>query len=519
MIRSWDSSLIACPTAMLSVAYLLPMQQCIARVCRLHIKAENSKQNGGEKDALDFYMKIWTICFSLSNKSRLGETLRMAKAHKGQLYEHHLKRELGLFEATFYGVGIIIGAGIFVMLGSASGLAGNAVWLSFVLSALIAAFTGLSYCELSSRYPHESAEYLYTKQAFRSLSLSFIIGWLLIITAAFSAATVAVGFAGYFSALFSTPVAETAVMLLLLLSLVNFRGIKESARMSVIFALMEIGALVIVILISIPFLGSVNYFSTPSGSLPAGLGGVAAAAALVFFAYIGFDTIPKISDETRKPSKTIPKALVYSLVISTVLYILVSLSVVSVLPWEGLAASVAPLTDVTIAAAGPIWGSIISFLALVATLSTVLIILVAGSRTIYGMAKEGALPEYLAHVHPKRRTPYIAVFLIMVLSMVFVYTGNITTLASMTNVGMFIVFIFVNASLISVRFKAKNRSPFRVPLNIGRFPVLALFGLVTSAIFLLQFEPIIYTYQAAAIAAGLFMFKILHTGKKKHRII
>jgi len=433
------------------------------------------------------------------------------KPHEQNIYEHHLKRELGLFEATFYGIGIIIGAGIFVMLGTASGFAGNAVWLSFVLAALIAAFTGLSYCELSSRFPHEAAEYLYTKEAFHSKELSFIIGWLLIITSAFSAATVAVGFAGYFTKLVSVPMAETAVILLLLLSAINFRGMKESAKLSVIFAVMEVAALVIVILISIPYLGSVNYLMTPEGSLPLGLGGVGAAAALVFFAFIGFETIPKISDETRKPTKNIPKALIYSLAISTVLYILVSISAVSIIPWEGLSASSAPIADITMKAAGPLMGSIVSFLALVATLSTVLIILVAGSRIMYGMANEGALPRHLAFVHPKRRTPFIAVFMIMIMSMVFVYAGNIMLLASMTNIGMFMVFIFVNLSLISVRLRErKPHAPFRVPVNIGRFPVLALFGLIASVIFLLQFEPMVYTYQAAVIVVGLLLFKILH---------
>ncbi len=434
------------------------------------------------------------------------------------IYEHHLKRELGLFEATFYGLGIIIGAGIFVMLGTASGVAGNAVWLSFVLSALIAAFTGLSYCELSSRFPHESAEYLYTKEAFGSHPLSFVIGWLLITTAAFSAAAVAVGFSGYFSAMFGTPIAETAVALLLLLSAINFWGIKESAKMSVLFAIMELAALVIIIMISIPFFGSVNYLSTPEGALPMGMGGVAAAAALVFFAYIGFETIPKVSDETKKPTKTIPKALVYSLVISTALYILVSISAVSVVPWEGLSASNAPLTELALQAGGPMTGSVISFLALIATLSTALIILVAGSRVIYGMAKEGAFPRVLAYVHPKTHTPFIAIFLVMAMSIVFVYAGDIALLASMTNIGMFIVFIFVNASLISVRIKRKKEfmlhAPFKMPVNIGRFPVLALFGLITSAVFLLQFEPVVYSYQAAVIVVSLLLYKLIHARKR-----
>jgi APA family basic amino acid/polyamine antiporter len=428
---------------------------------------------------------------------------------KGGLYKHHLKRELGLAEATFYGLGIIIGAGIYVLLGSAAGTAGNSVWLSFLISAIIAAFTGLSYCELSSRYPHEAAEYLYASKAFGPKLLPFLIGWLLIITSAFSAATVALGFAGYFGNMFGTPLALTAIVLLVVLSIINFRGIKESADISVVLSILQIVGLLIVIFFAIPHLGSVDYFSTPMGTLPLGFGGVAAAAALVFFAYIGFDTIPKISDETRKPSKTIPKALIWSLLISTVLYIVVAVSVVSIIPWSELATSTAPLADTVARAAGPWWGSVVTIMAYCATISTVLIILVAGSRMIYGMAEEGALPKFLSAVHPKRRTPFVAIFLMLLLSMFFVYAGDLVTVANMTTAGMFIVFIVVNASLIVVRRKPGHNPPFKVPLNIGKFPILALFGLITSIYLLLQFEPVIYAYEAATLFVGLMLYGLV----------
>ena len=426
-----------------------------------------------------------------------------------------LKKDLGLLDATFYGIWIIIGAGIFVLLGKGAGLAGNSVWLSFVIAALIAAFTGLSYCELSSRFPKESAEYIYTKKAFGWKSFSFIIGWVLVFAAAFSASTVAIGFAGYFSEMFGTSMTATAVVLLLFLSLINFYGIRESSKLNIVFALMEVLALVIVIAISLPYLGSVNYFETPQGLLPLGLGGVAAASSLIFFAYIGFDTIPKISEETKNAKKTIPKALVYSLSVSTVFYIIVAISAVSVLPWEQLAVSSAPLADVVLMGGGPAIGYVISIIALFATFSTVLVILIAGSRMIYGMAKEGAFPEIFSYLHPKRRTPFIAVFIIMVLSMLFVYTGNIEFLASMTNLGIFIAFLFVNLSLIVVRMKTRNEPPFRAPLNIGRFPLLALFGAIASVFLILQFETVVYLYEVAVIVVGVVVYKFFGFEKKK----
>ncbi|MBM3304069.1 MAG: amino acid permease, partial [Candidatus Aenigmarchaeota archaeon] len=396
---------------------------------------------------------------------------------------------------------------------------GNSVWLSFIIAAAMAAFTGLSYCELSSRYPDESAEYIYTRKAFRLSALSFIIGWVLILAAAFSASTVAIGFAGYFFELFGTPIPAVAAVLLLLLSIVNFCGIKESAKLNVVFALLEVVALVIVIFAAVPYLGSADYFSTPAGGVAHDFGGIAAAAALIFFAYIGFDTLPKVSEETKNARKTIPKALLYSLAISTVLYIIVAISAVSVMPWNELAASKAPLADVVLRAGGPALGSVISLLALFATFSTVLIILIAGSRMIYGMSRRRALPEVLSCIHPKRGTPFIAVFMIMILSMLFVYMGDITMLASMTNIGIFIGFLFVNAALIALRFGDEGRPEFRAPLNIGRLPVTAVLGVIASVFLLLQFEPVVYFYEFLVIAAGMVAYLLLRRQEKKRRFV
>ncbi len=392
-----------------------------------------------------------------------------------------LKRELGLIEITLSGIGIILGAGIYALIGKAAGLAGNSIWLSFALSALIAVFTGLSYAELSSIFPKASAEYEYIINAFGK-RLAFIVGWLIIWSGVIGAATVALGFAGYFNALFNMPVKTTAIILIVILSFIIFYGIKESARFAIVATLIEVAGLVFIIFIGIPYLGNVDYFEMPHG-----LNGVFEASALVFFAYIGFEGIVKLSEETRNPEKTIPKGLMLAIVISIVLYILVAISAVSVIGWEKLSASDAPFAAVAFKALGSDAFIVLSVIALFATSNTVLMMLLASSRITYGMAESFSLPGVLAQVHASRRTPWVAIVTMMALSMIFVLAGDIEFAANVTNVTLFVTFIVVNAALVMLRYKAPElERPFKVPLAIGKLPLLPLLGLALCIFMLAQ---------------------------------
>jgi APA family basic amino acid/polyamine antiporter len=218
-----------------------------------------------------------------------------------------LRRELGLLEVTISGVGIILGAGVYVLIGQSAGLAGNAVWLAFGIAAIMALFTGLSYAELSSLFPKAGAEYDYVSHAFNS-RLAFVIGWLVFLSGVLAAATVALGFAGYFFALTSVPLLVSAVVLLILLTLILAYGVRETAWVTVISTVIEISGLVIIIAIGLPHLGSVNYIEMPHG-----FHGLFAASALIFFAYQGFESMVKFSEETKTPETTIPKALIIAL--------------------------------------------------------------------------------------------------------------------------------------------------------------------------------------------------------------
>lgn len=400
---------------------------------------------------------------------------------KGKIKKYHLKRELSLFQATIYGVGIILGAGVYALIGSGAGFAGNAVWLSFVLAAVIACFTGLSYAELSSIYPKEAAEYVYTRKAFNKKALSLFVGFVMVFSGVISAATVALGFGNYFSYLFGGSAILIAAVLIALLSVISYIGIKESTRFNEIATFIEIGGLLLVIAVGLFFIGKadINYLDAPKG-----IEGVIIATAVIFFAYIGFEGVANISEDTKNPRKTIPKALILSIVISTVLYILVAVSSISILGWEKLSQSKAPLSDV-IGDVIPNANILMALIALFATSNTVLVIMIVSSRILYGISCNHSLPQALSRIS-KRGTPYISIAIVMLLSMASLLIGGIEIIAIMTVFGIFIVYFFVNVSVIKLRYKSRKKSPFRMPLNIGRFPVLAFLGAVFS-LFMIYF--------------------------------
>ncbi|HPT19319.1 MAG TPA: APC family permease [Methanothrix sp.] len=409
-----------------------------------------------------------------------------------------LRRTLGLFEVTISGIGIILGAGIYALIGQAAGLAGNAVWISFLLSAVVAVFTGLSYAELASMYPRASAEYEYTSQAFGRFP-AFVIGWLIIFSGVIGAATVALGFAGYLRALTGAPLLPVALLLLAGLSAVVLLGIKQSARLAIAFTAIEASGLVLVVLIGLPYLGRVDYFEMS----PLGLSGIFQASALIFFAFLGFEEMVKLSEEAKDPEKNIPKALILAISGSIVIYIMVALSAVSVLGWQALSRSPAPFADIAYSALGQEASVVLSVMALFATANTVLLMLVASSRIIYGMAGSGCLPRLLSAVHARRQTPWRASLLSMTLSMAFVFLGDIALVANVNNFTVFVTFIVINASLIWLRFKRPEAErPFRVPVTIGRLALLPLLGILLNAFMLAQLDRDVAAIGLALMASG-----------------
>ncbi|MBI4014703.1 MAG: amino acid permease [Candidatus Aenigmarchaeota archaeon] len=293
----------------------------------------------------------------------------------------------------------------------------------------------------------------------------------------------------------------TAALLIAGLSALSYVGIKESIRVSAISALIEMGGLLIVIAVCAPYIGNpaVQYFEAP------GILSIFSATALIFFAYIGFEGLANMTEDTRNASKVMPKALLLSILITTVLYVLVSIAAVSVAGSGVLASSGAPLATVTeLALPGSSW--LLSVIALIATGSTVLALLIIGSRMFYGMARNHSMPAVLGKTG-KRKTPYVAIAAVMVLSIIPLLFGGLGTLALLTDMGIFIVYFFVNASLITLRYKMpRAKRSFRSPINIGRFPVLAFLGITTSLLMLLHFDAVVIYYQLVAVLAGFVVY-------------
>lgn len=395
--------------------------------------------------------------------------------------EPRLERALGLVECTLMGVGVILGAGIYVLIGRAAELAANAVWISFLTAAVVAGLTGLSYAELSSFIPKAGGEYYYVRRAFGEAA-AFLVTWLLSVGVVICASAVALGFAGYFSALFQTHPIWTASVLVTATAMLLTYGIKQAAWVAGLCTVLELAGLAIVIAIGIPRLGSVDYFETTA----AGPIGLLSAATLVFFAYIGFEEIVQLSEETRESTKTIPRAVLLSIVISTVLYVVVAICAVSVLDWERLGASDSPLADVAAVGLGPKAFVLLSAIALFSTGNTVLILVMAAARLLYGMAEDGALPSGLARIHRTRKTPHVATLVVALAAItVMVALERIEVVANLTNFVMLVTFVIVNAAAIALRYREPDvRRPFKVPLAVGRMPVIPLLGAVSSAFML-----------------------------------
>lgn len=385
-----------------------------------------------------------------------------------------------------------MGAGIYALIGVAAGKAGNAVWLAFAIAAAIALLSGLSYAKLASLYPSSGAEYVYVHEAFGSRFWAFLVGWLVLISSIISGAAVALGFGGYLFSLVGLPVAIGASALIVVMSVINFAGIKESLMLNVVLTAIEILGIVVVIFLGAGFLGTVDLLEAPDG-----FSGIIAGVGVIFFAFIGFESLVKLGDETKDPTRTIPQALILSVVITAVVYVLVSISVVSILPYDQLATSTSPLSDVALEASGPVAATALSIIALIATANTVLIILIASSRIAYGMSARSALPRFISRVHPSRGTPLVAIILTTLPSVLFCFLGGIELTANAANYTIFLVFLAVNLAVLQL---ARRRS-------MGRYYIIAaVLGTVTSLAMLTQFSWEVTLLSLAMVGVGVVVF-------------
>lgn len=391
-----------------------------------------------------------------------------------------LRRTLGLAECVFFGVGSILGAGIYTLIGKVAGVSGNLIWLSFFIASMSALFTAFSYAELSAAFPKAGGEYEYAKKAFGKKTGVFL-GLTISLNGIISGATVAIGFAGYLSELIGINLLVSAMGIIIVLFGVNVLGIRGSSIVNIIFTLIEVSGLLFVIYVAIPYIGDVNYLEIPAN----GFNAILAASSLAFFAYIGFEEIVKLAEETKSPEKNIPRALFISSIIVMVTYSLVAISAVSVIPNEDLGNSSSPLADVIGKDYGKTGVIIISVIALFATGNTILSNMVGSSRVILNMSKETKAMKLLSYISPKRKSPLYALVLILLLMLGFALIGNIETIARIATVFIFITFIVVNLSVIVLRIRQKEiPRPYRIPWNINNIPVLSVMGIISTLVLL-----------------------------------
>lgn len=394
-----------------------------------------------------------------------------------------LRRTLGLWATSITGVGTILGAGIYVLIGEAAGHAGSAVWAAFVIAAVLAAGTGLAYAELASMFPEAGAASTYARMAF-GRTIGFVTGWLRLIVGVIGSAAVALGFGGYLSTLTGWPREPLALGVIVAAAAIVYIGIRETVTLAIVLTFLEVGGLALIVVSGSPHLGSRTLMDAPQG-----VTGVLAAAALVFFAYEGFEEMASLSEETRDPTRTIPRAMLIAIVISTLCYIAVSVVAVSVLPWRELAASSSPLADVARHAASDRMASALSLIALCSTANTVLVLIAGSARVAYGMAGRRLLPPPFRLVSGTRHTPWFATAMIAVASIAIALAGDIGFVAQVTNFAVFGAFVAVNGAVIRLRFSApRTARPFRNGLPLAGVPLAPAIGLMSTLVLITRLD-------------------------------
>jgi len=381
-----------------------------------------------------------------------------------------------LWLLTFYGLGNILGAGIYVLIGKVAGNAGMFAPVAFFVASLVAAFTALSYAELSARYPLSAGEAVYIQKGLNIRQLSVVVGLLIVLMGAVSAATIARGFVGYLHILIEIPDALAIILLIAALGLLACWGIVESVSFAALLTLIELFGLGLVLFVAGDSLVDIPV-RLPELIPPADpliWQGIFFGAFLAFYAFIGFEDMVNVAEEVRNPARNLPLAIILALIISTLLYAAVSLVAILTVSPEQLAASDAPLAEIYTVATGkqPIVLSLVSMFAVV---NGALIQIIMGSRILYGMSRQGWLPRQFGDVWGRTRTPIMATSTTAALVLALALWLPLVTLAKSTSFLVLLIFSLINLSLLRI----KRHDPH--PEGIHVFPSwIPLVGIVFS---------------------------------------
>jgi amino acid transporter len=395
--------------------------------------------------------------------------------------DNPLKRSLSLPVVTLYGLGTIIGAGIYVLIGEVATRSSYLTPLAFLLASVIAAFSAFSYAELSARFPLSAGEAVYIERAFNNRWLAVVVGLMMVFIGIVASATLVRGFIGYFQLIIDLDSHLITMLLVVVIGGIVAWGISQSAGLAAVTTLIEIGGLLLIIWVSRDQFSEIpRVIEQATLAFPdVGWKGVTAGAFIAFFAFLGFEDIVNIAEETHNPTRNLPLAVILSLLIATLLYVTLSLVAVASVPIDQLAGNPAPLALVyeTVTGHTP---SFMVFIGITAIINGTMIMMIMATRILYGMSHQQWLPGWLGRVHPSTRTPLNSTLLVSSLVLVFAMWLPLDTLATTTSFFTLLVFFAINLSLVVIKYRNPE------PEGVRIFPIwLPVAGIISSAGFIL----------------------------------
>ncbi|OUS07584.1 amino acid permease [Rhodobacterales bacterium 52_120_T64] len=367
-----------------------------------------------------------------------------------------LSRVISLPLLVLYGLGVTIGAGIYVLVGQTAAQAGMYAPMSFIVAAIVMAFSAGTFAELSVRFPQSAGEAIYVKEGLRSEGLSLLTGGIVLMSATVAAATITLGGTGYVLELLGFQREIVIVSIVLLMGGVAAWGVKQSVIFAAVFTVLEILGLLVIIVAGFwtqpDLMARLPEVIPPIGDTAA-LTAIFTTSLIAFFAFIGFDDVVNLVEETKNPARTMPLAILIVLVVATVLYFMVTAVAVLTVPLENLATSQAPigLLFERLTGSSPL---MITLIAIVATLNGIVIQIVMAARVLYGLGKKGSIPKVFASIHPKTRTPVVSTVLVTGVILGLALFFPIQALAEMTTQFILTVFTFVNLSLAVLKIRS-----------------------------------------------------------------
>lgn len=428
--------------------------------------------------------------------------------------EPSLKRVMGPGLLLLFIVGDVLGTGIYALTGKVANHVGGAVWLPFLVAFVVATLTALSYLELVTKYPQAAGAALYTHKAFDTHFLTFIVAFAVMCSGITSASTASRAFAANLSEAFGLGL-ESGMGLTLIglafmaaIAIVNFRGVGESVKLNVVLTMVELTGLLIIIFIGLWAIGSgkgdvsrvLEFKSNDEGALWA----VIAGTTLAFFAMVGFEDSVNMAEETKNPSRIFPKILLIGLCLTGVIYVLVSISAITLVSPEELGEGEAPLLKVVQAGAPGFPLSIFGFITMFAVANSALINMLMASRLVYGMSREHVLPPLFGRVHRTRHTPYLAIVLTTLLAFgLITFVGEVPALGGTTALLLLCVFTVVNVAVLVLRKDPVDHDNFHVP------KIVPILGAVSCAFLAGPWtgrDPQQYVIAAILLAIGIALW-------------